>query len=478
LILLSSVREKGRNVLYRNLGGGRFEDVTESAGVGDDGWGCGVCVGDYDNDGNLDLYVTNFGPNVLYRSRGDGTFEATTESAGVADAGWGAGASFFDADGDGDLDLYVANYIDATTDEVLAARRTNKWREKASVMAGPFGLRGGRDVFYRNNGDGSFTDDTEQAGMTDLGEAYGLGVLASDLDADGDVDVYVANDSNANYLFRNKGDGAFDEIGSWSGAGFSSDGNAQAGMGVDAGDIDGDGLEDIIVTNFARDYCTLYSNLGGLFFEDATMRHELRQATFEALSWGCAFFDADRDADLDLVIINGHIYPQVDDYEDFNESYRQFPSVLRNEGGRLRNAQEGDEPVLPFQVSGRGLAVGDVDNDGDLDLLITAMDAPPLLLRNDTPSDAHWLKLRLLNEKGAHDLNAVATITTGDTRQKREVRSGSTYQSQSALDLHFGLGDADTIDTLEVRWSDGTTTVEHDLAVDQLVTLRRPENQP
>ena len=238
----SRVRLKGRNALYRNRGDGTFEDVTERAGVADESWGCGVCAGDYDNDGHVDLFVTNFGPNRLYRNRGDGTFEQVAERAGVADPGWGAGAAFFDADGDGDLDLYVANYIDATMDDVLAARRTILWREKVKVLAGPFGLRGGRDRFFRNNGDGTFRDATDEAGMTDTAESYGLGVLASDLDHDGDVDVFVANDSNPNFLYRNNGNGTFTEIGAWSGAGLNGNGVAQAGMGVDAADFDGDGL--------------------------------------------------------------------------------------------------------------------------------------------------------------------------------------------------------------------------------------------
>ncbi len=230
--------------------------------MADESWGCGVCAGDYDNDGRVDLYVTNFGPNRLYRNRGDGTFEQVAERAGVADPGWGAGAAFFDADGDGDLDLYVANYIDATMDDVLAARRTSVWREKVKVMAGPFGLRGGRDRFFRNNGDGTFRDATDEAGMTDTAESYGLGVLASDLDHDGDIDVFVANDSNPNFLYRNDGDGTFTEIGAWSGAGLNGNGVAQAGMGVDAADFDGDGRPDIIVTTFAHDSATLYPQRG------------------------------------------------------------------------------------------------------------------------------------------------------------------------------------------------------------------------
>ena len=331
----SRVRIKGRNVLYRNRGDGTFEDVTERAASPTSRWGCGVCAGDYDSDGHVDLFVTNFGPDRLYRNRGDGTFEQTAEKAGVADPGWGAGRSLFDADGDGDLDLYVANYVEATIDDVLSARRTNLWREKVKVMVGPFGLRGGRDHFFRNKGDGTFDDATDEAGMTDTAESYGLGVLASDLDQDGDVDVFVANDSNPNFLYRNDGKGKFTEIGTWSGAGLNGQGIAQAGMGVDAGDLDGDGLEDIVLSTFIHDSSTLYRNLGSLQFEDISTRLGLKTITYEVLKWGCAFFDYDLDGDLDLVIVNGHIYPQVDQVAELHETYRQLPILLRNDGGKL-----------------------------------------------------------------------------------------------------------------------------------------------
>ena len=260
----------------------------------------------------------------------------------MADPGWGAGAAFFDADGDGDLDLYVANYIDCTMHDVLSARRTSTWRETVKVLAGPFGLKGGRDHFYRNNGDGTFRDATDEVGMTDTAESYGLGVLASDLDNDGDIDVYVANDSNPNFLYRNNGDGTFTEIGAGSGAGLSGDGVAQAGMGVDAADVDGDGLQEIFVTNFAQDTATLYHNEGQLLFNDVSECDQgLKAVTYEALKWGCAFFDFDHDADVDLAVVNGHIYPQVDSAPGLHETYRQRPFLLRNDKGRLVDVSRG-----------------------------------------------------------------------------------------------------------------------------------------
>ncbi len=471
----SRVQKKGRNALYRNRGDGTFEDVTDRARVADESWGCGVCAGDYDNDGRVDLYVTNFGPNRLYRNRGDGTFEQVAERAGVADPGWGAGSAFFDADGDGDLDLYVANYIDATMDDVLSARRTSVWREKVKVLAGPFGMRGGRDRFFRNNGDGTFRDATDEAGMTDTAESYGLGVLAADLDFDGDIDVFVANDSNPNFLYRNNGNGTFTEIGAWSGAGFNGNGVAQAGMGVDAADFDGDGRPDIVVTTFAQDSATVFHNEGDLLFQDVSVAIGLRAISYNALKWGCAFFDFDHDADVDLVIVNGHIYPQVDQAPELNETYRQQPFLLRNDHGRLTDVSRQAGPGMQRAVSARGLAVGDYDDDGDLDLLITAMDSPPLLLRNDTPRTGHWLKLRLLNRHGSPAIGARAVVSAGGKTQSRELRSGSSHQSQHALELHYGLGPSAKVDLIEVYWPGKRKTILRDVAADRTMAVREPE---
>ncbi len=470
----SRVRLKGRNALYRNKGDGTFEDVTERAGVGDDSWGCGVSAGDYDGDGLVDLYVTNFGPNLLYRNKGDGTFEEVGAKAGVADPGWGAGSAFFDADGDGDLDLYVANYIECTMEEVLAARRTTTWRDMVKVLDGPFGLRGGRDRFYRNNGDGTFTDATDAVGMTDAAESYGLGVLAADLDGDGDVDVFVANDSNPNFLYRNDGDGSFTEVGAWSGIGLNARGSAQADMGVDAADYDGDLLQDVLTTTFAQDNATIYRNEGDLTFQDVAIPTGLKAITHHALKWGCAFLDHDHDADVDVVIVNGHLYPQVDSSPDLKETYRQLPFLLRNDGGKFVDVSRDAGPGFQVAASARGLAVGDYDDDGDLDLLITAMDSPPLLLRNDTPRTGGWLKLRLLNKAGAPAINARAVITAGGKSQIREVRSGSSHQSQNSFDLHFGLARADSVERIEIAWPGGQTTTLKDVKPDQTLTVRQP----
>ena len=468
------VREKARNVLYRNMGQGRFEDVTAQAGVGGDDWGCGVCAADFDNDGHVDLYVTNFGSNRLYRNRGNGKFEEVAERTGVATPGWSTGATFFDADGDGWLDLYVVKYIECTFDDVLRAERTTVWQSTAKVMAGPFGLRGGKDRFFHNNRDGTFSDTTDQVGMTDTAESYGLGIVASDLDSDGDVDVYVANDSNPNFLYRNDGHGMFTEIGGFSGSSVTADGRPQGSMGVDAADFDGDGLQELIVTNFAQDFCTLYKNEGQLFFTDISAAQHMKEFTYAQMSWGCAFFDYDLDTKLDLLILNGHIYPQVEAYPALHETYKQLPTLLHNVGGRLHEVSRQAGPGLQLAESMRGLAVGDYDNDGKLDLLITAMDARPLLLHNDTATSGHWVKVRLLNRYGSPAINATARLTSGSITQWREVRSGSTYCSQNSFDLHFGLGNASEVQMLEIHWPSGRTSVQRALAVDQTHVFREP----
>ena len=471
----AAVKQKGRSALYRNLGNGKFADVTDQAGVGSDEWGCGVCAGDYDNDGHVDLYVTNFGRNRLYRNRGDGNFVECADAAGVAASGWSSGAAFFDADGDGWLDLYVARYIDCTMEEVFTAERTNTWRDTAKVMVGPFGMRGGKDLFFHNNHDGTFSDTTEEVGMADVAESYGLGVLASDLDNDGDLDLYVANDSNTNFLYRNDGGGKFTDIGGWCGAGLTFEGRPQAGMGVDAGDFDGDGLQDIVVTNFSQDYTTIYKNDGQLFFRDISLAQRMKDFTYNQVKWGCALFDYDLDGRLDLLILNGHIYPQVDDFATLRESYKQLPTLLHNIGGKYADVSRTAGPGLQIAESMRGLALADYDHDGRLDALITAIDAKPLLLHDESPRVGHYSEVRVLNKHGSPAIGALVQLTVNGVTQLREVRSGSTYCSQSSFDLHFGLGNATKIDTLKIRWPDGKTQELHDLPADKSLTYRQGE---
>ena len=357
--------ERGKNALYRNRGNGTFEDVTETAGVDGEGrWGCGVAVADFDNDGWPDLFVTNFGSNILYRNLGDGRFENVAAKAGVEAPGWNTGASLFDADGDGDLDLYIAAYIDATIEEVLNAKRTLIWKGTEKVAYGPFGLTGARDRFFLSDGEGGFVEATAESGLEDRGRGYGFGVRAADLDGDEDLDIYVANDSDANYLYRNRGDGTFEEVGLWTGAAFNVDGAAQAGMGVAVGDADGDGNLDIFVTNFSEDFNTFYRGAGGGFFEDLSVPSGISEPTFLPLSWGTVMADLDNDGDLDLVVANGHIYPQVDQVSD-GLTYRrgearfveECPARERGEGP-VRRRDRGRRPRFlsaPIQSGlGRG----------------------------------------------------------------------------------------------------------------------------
>ena len=456
------VVERARNRLYRNRGDGTFEDVTDAAGVGDDGWGCGVAVGDVDGDRRPDLFVTNFGPDVLYRNRGDGTFEKV--AGGPSLDGWSTSAVFFDAEGDGDEDLFVGGYIDCTLDEVLAAEPTLEWNDQKVAM-GPFGLEGRANVFFRNEGGGRWTDATAQSGIVDAGEYFTFAAAALDLDDDLDPDLYVANDSNPNYLYRNEGGGKFSEVGLWTGAALSERGSSQAGMGLAPGDYDGDGRPDLFVTNFGKDTSTLYRNLGKGLFADVSASSGVTPPTYMPLSWGCVFADLDLDGDEDLVVANGHIYPQADRAEASHETYRQRNLLLENEGGIFRNATEGAGPGFAPVESSRGVAAGDIDGDGDVDLVISNLDAPPTLLRNDSPRAGAWL---LVDAPGAVK---VVVEAGGRTFHRWGVRGGS-FCSQSDSRFHFGLGRVTRATRVTAVWADGRVAEARDVAADALITLR------
>jgi hypothetical protein len=470
------VMEKGKNALYRNRGDGTFADVTEAAGVEGEGqWGSGVAVADYDGDGLPDILVTNFGANVLYRNLGKGRFEDVAEVAGIQVPGWNTGAAFLDADLDGDPDLYIAAYIDHGLKDVLEARLTLNWKGMDKVAVGPFGLDGAVDHFFLNNGDGTFHDATTQAGLDDRGMAYGFAVRAVDYDRDGDPDLYVANDSDPNYLYRNDGTGRFQEVGVWSGAALDGGGAAQAGMGVAVGDADGDGNPDIFVTNFAEDFSTLYLGEGRGFFRDATVEAGLGEPTFPDLSWGTALVDLDNDGDQDLVIANGHIYPQVDDHPLAGTSYAQRNRLMENLGdGRFVEA--GLDPADGFNLmrNSHGLAAADYDNDGDLDLLFTNLDEPPTLLRNQSAT-GNWLMVQVIQPKGtATTLGTLVTVEAGGRTQWRDITSGGSYMSTHDPRLHFGLGDARTIDQVHIAWPDGSETIIRDVACCQVLKVDRP----
>jgi enediyne biosynthesis protein E4 len=468
------VVERGRNALYRGLPDGTFEDVTDRAGVGGEGeWGAGVAVADYDADGRPDLFVTTFGRNILYRNRGDGTFENVAARLGVEAPGWNTGAAFFDADGDGDLDLYVASYIDCTLEDVLQAKPTLDWKGLEKVAAGPFGLTGAPDHFFRSEGGARFVDATAAAGLEDRGLAYGFAVRAADYDDDGDLDLYVANDSDPNYLYRNEGNGTFREVGVWSGCALDTNGAAQASMGIAVGDVTGDGRLDIFVTNFAQDFSTLYRGLGGGLFEDTSEESGVGPITYRPMSWGAAFADFDNDGDLDLVVANGHIYPQIDRHPEIVGTYRQRNLLLENRGGRFYDVTAEAGPGFESEDSSRGLAVGDYDNDGDLDILITRLDAPPLLLRNDGAGGA-WLAVACEVPGGtAIPIGTTVTVTAAGRAQRRDIASGDSYMSSHDPRLHFGLGGAEMVETIDVRWPDGTHSIRKNLPARRQITIQK-----
>jgi hypothetical protein len=442
-----------RNALYRNLGGMRFENVAAKAGVDAAAWGYGVCAGDVDGDGLLDLYVTNYGPNILYRNKGDGTFEDVTAAAGLAVGGWSTGCGFLDADGDGDLDLYVARYVTAPEEDVVSPSRFLVWRGVAKVMLGPAGLPGAADLFFENEGNGHFVEKTEANGLVDETKAYGFGVVATDYDGDGWTDLFVANDSNPDFLYRNREGHGFESVGLMAGVALNADGRAQASMGADSGDYDGDGELDIADSAFAYDHNSLYRNLGDGTFEDASLKAGIAASTFKSMTWGLAFLDADLDGDLDLYYAHGHLFPQVDEHPELEESYAQRDQLFLNEGGKYRDVSATAGRGLLVQKSSRAVAVGDLDGDGDPDLVVSAMDDQPALLENTQQTGNHWLGIDV-RHRGPNPFAIGARVTVeeaGGRRQVREVRSGGGYLSQSDLRALFGLEGETAPVTVEVR---------------------------
>jgi hypothetical protein len=478
---LNAQREKvpHRNALFRNLGGFKFEDVSASAKVDAAAWGNGVCVSDYDSDGRLDLYVTNWGANLLYRNMGDGSFTDRAAAAGIQASGWSTGCSFFDADGDGDLDLYVARYVSTTWEDVRKAQRTLKWRGGPSVMVGPTGLPGEADLFFENQGDGTFREATSAWELTDSEKTYGFGVVTTDYDGDGLVDVFVANDSNPNLLYRNLGKRRFESVGLTAGVAVPASGRAQAGMGADFGDYNGDGLLDLIVTTFAHDTKTLYRNLGSGQFEDVTVAAGLAGPTFEPLGWGVAFADFDLDGALDLFLANGHIHPGVDQFPGLRESFRQKNQLLINKDGIFRDVSASAGSGLKLQKSHRGMAVGDLDNDGDPDVVVSAVDGTPTVLENRRRTQNHWVAFRLDHPgKNRSAIGARVVVTAGGKRQVREVRSGGGYLSQNDLRPHFGLGSHVGSVDVKVRMPGGRSWAFRGLAPNRLHVLALKEGEP
>ncbi len=491
--------------LFRNNRDGTFTDVTAVAGVANRRWGQGVCVGDFDNDGWPDVYVTNFGANRLYHNDGHGGFTDVAETAGVAAPGWSTGCAFGDYDGDGRLDLFVAGYVALDIERLPPAPPTAAGRrvgDKAAsssepvrggmgaayrpgaayceyrgqpVMCGPRGLKGAGDHLFRNNGDGTFTEVSEKAGVADPSGLYGFGVAFFDFDDDGRLDLFVANDSGPNYLYRNRGDGTFQDVSLASGAALNELGLEQAHMGVAVGDYDRDGRDDLHVTNFADDTNILYHNDGGGLFSDVTFASGVGQTSIPFLGWGTNFLDYDNDGWLDLFVANGHVYPLVDRF-NWNTSYRQRALLFRNVKGKFVEIGGSGGLGLNTPRTLRGSAVGDFDNDGDIDVLASGIDDVPAFLRNDGGSRAgHWINLRLVGDparKCPRDaIGSVVFCTTNGVRQRGEVASGRSQLSQSDLRVHFGLGAATRVDRLEVRWANGPTVAYDVPAVDTALTL-------
>ena len=453
-LTIELVRSKGKtkSALYRNNGDNTFTDVTEKAGVGDIGWGMGVAVGDYNNDGFDDLYVTCVGANRLLKNNGNGTFADVTAKANVGDPRWSAGAAFFDYDNDGKLDLFVANYVAFDFNNLPDQIKGQPCRYKGiPVQCGPRGLPGEGDTLYHNNGDGTFTDVTKKAGVTDPNGYYGMGVIASDFDEDGFTDLFVANDSTPNFLYKNNGDGTFKEIGFMSGTAVNENGSEQGSMGVTVADYNHDGTLDLFVTNFDDDYNILYRNEGRASFTDASYQAKVAAVSLPFVGWGTKFFDYDNDGWADLFVANGHVYPQIPTYKQ-----RDFIHKNNRDGTFTEVAATLGTTFAEKRV-GRGAAFGDLDNDGDVDIVINNLDGAPQLLRNDGGNNAgNSVLIKLIGTKSnTGGIGARVKVVAGDLIHIDEVRSGDSYISQSDLRLHFGLEKRAKIDSIEVRWSNG-----------------------
>jgi len=452
--------------LYLNRGDGTFEDVSVGAGLVHKGYGVGACAADVDNDGRTDIYVTSVGPNVLYRNRGDGTFRDVTAGAGVAGDAFSASCAFADVDRDGDVDLFVVNYVDARIDNAVFCGDAAK---QIRIYCHPLTFDPLQDVLYRNEGDGTFTDVTVEAGIAPH-RGNGLGAVFADYDDDGWVDLFVANDNTPNFLFHNDGDGTFTEMALLSGVAVASDGMPRAGMGTDFGDFDGDGDLDLFVTNHELESHTLFRNIGDGLFEDVTFPSGVGRATLPFVGFGTGFLDLDNDRDLDLAIVNGHVMNSPEHFRP-GATEEQPNLVLRNDGhGRFEDVTEESGGMARPGIS-RTLAAADVDDDGDLDLLVTNNGGAPELLRS-SGAQGRAVLLRLIGTRSNRDaIGARVRLTAGGVTQVREVRAGSSYLGQHELRVHVGLGEAAAIDRLEIRWPSGDVEIVEGGAPGMLLTI-------
>ncbi len=489
--------EKGKaaapkSALYRNLGGWKFEDVTAKAGVANERWGMGVTVSDYDNDGDPDLFVSNFGIPRMYRNNGDGTFTDVAEKLGLALKGWHTGASFGDYDKDGRLDLFVPAYLDFDLDK-LPPKASSAGKDGSvgtnycqfrgqPVMCGPRGLKGAKDKLFHQKADGTFEEVGDAAGVNDDGNYYGFSSVFVDVDDDGDLDLLVVNDSTPKQLYLNDGKGKFEEFGYPSGIALNENGREQAGMGLGIGDFDNDGKVDFHITNFSDDSNTLYRNDGDANFTDVTFQTGLGEASIPFLGWGTAFFDFDNDGWKDVIVANGHVYPVVDEYQwgtSFAQQILLFHNESPDEKGRVRfeRVPAAPDSGLAIANSVRGLAVADFDGDGRLDIVTNDMDSSPTLLRNVAEPTGNWLALKLVGDvsKGtpANAIGSVVTVVAGGLRQRYDVTSGASYASQSDQVVHVGIGKSAKVDMIEIRWANGTVEKVQIDGINKYLTIKQ-----
>jgi len=471
--------------LFKNNRDGTFTDITEGSGITRSGWGQACCVGDYDNDGLNDLFVTYYGQPALYRNHGDGTFTDVTAKAGLTQARtrWNSGCAFLDYDKDGHLDLFVANYIDFDIKTAPVPEAAGCAYKGMQVACGPPGLDGGKNILYHNNGDGTFTDVSAKAGIEDTVGTYGLSVAVADFDNDGWPDIYVANDSVAATFYQNQKDGTFKDVAIEANVAYSPDGKPQAGMGVAVGDYNRDGLLDIVKTNFAGDTDSLYMNVGDGTFEDRTYLSGLGINT-RYLGWGVGFFDPDNDGWLDILVSNGHVYPEVDSAH-LDAPYAERKYLYRNlRNGQFEDVTDQAGPGITATVPARGCAFGDYNNDGNVDVVVNCVNALPQLLRCDALRPRNWIKVRLVGKASNRTgIGARVTVTANTASQAQsgickqpmqqvdEVRSGGSYYSQNDLRLHFGLDQAVQADTVTIAWPSGKKDTLHNLAANHLYVV-------
>jgi len=455
--------------LYRGDGRGHFVDVTEAAKLNARGWGMGVAVADYDNDGRDDIFITGYGRNFLYHNRGDGSFEEAAAQAGVEKTTWSLGAAFADLDRDGNLDLYVANYIEYPLDRLPKRDASCNYRG-FPVFCGPRGLPGARDALYLGDGKGHFRDVTAERGI-DPEKSYGLGVVIADYDNDGWPDIFVANDLQANLLYRNLGRGKFEEVAVGAGAAFSEDGIEEGSMGVDFGDFNNDGWLDLYYTNSSYQTNTLLDNNHDGSFTNVTNPAGHGQSTYLYVGWGTAFADLDNDGWEDLFVVNGHLYPEADRFA-MGLEYKQRSLLFFNQGGKTFR-EAGLQLGLNQLWKSRGLAIGDYDNDGKPDLLINNLDDAPVLLHNASPNGNHWLLVRCVgSQSNRSGVGARLTLRTGQSQQIREIKAGTSYLSSNDLRVHFGMGSNNRADLLEIRWPSGKVQKLENVKADQILVVK------